>query len=77
MASEWQPIKTAPKDGTIFDVWLGNAEPSYVEFYCGPGGTRRSASWHWNQGKYRPAMGLPIPVFVEPTHWQPLPEPPP
>jgi len=23
----WRPIETAPKDGTVFDVWLGDAEP--------------------------------------------------
>jgi hypothetical protein len=21
--SNWQPIKTAPKDGTVIDVWIG------------------------------------------------------
>ena len=75
----WRPIETAPRDGTVIDVWLGRAEPEDVEFYCGPGNTRRAASWHWHKGKFRPAMGLEDavpPVFVQPTHWRPLPPPP-
>ena len=75
--SEWQPIETAPKDGTIIDVWLGEADRSDVEFYCTTG-TRRSAGWCFKNGKFRPLGGLEpaMPVFVIPTHWMPLPDPP-
>ena len=72
----WQPIETAPKDGTIFDVYLGNAEPEDVAFYCTEG-TRRSSGWWWFQGKFRPKAGLAHCLcFIEPTHWMPLPHPP-
>ena len=71
----WQPIETAPKDGTIFDVWLGDASKSDLDFYCGRG-TQRSPSWHWWNGKFRPAGGLGMPTFVQPTHWMPLPAAP-
>ena len=73
----WQPIETAPQDGSIFDVWLGgDVELSDLQFYCVPG-SRRSSDWHWFEGKFRPYVGLvSVPTFVEPTHWQPLPEPP-
>jgi hypothetical protein len=75
--ASWQPIETAPKDGTVIDVWLGNASKSDVLFYCTPG-TRRSCGWHWSNGKFRPTMGLQTPaVFIVPTHWQSLPSPPP
>lgn len=40
-AGGWQPIETAPKDGTIVDVWLGDADESDRNFYC-TGKTRRS-----------------------------------
>lgn len=71
----WKPIKTAPKNGTVIDVWLGNASPEDVEFYCSPG-TRRSANWHWFQGRFRPFSGLNVLVTtVDPTHWRPLPPP--
>jgi hypothetical protein len=75
--TEWQPIETAPKDGMIIDVWLGNADQPDLDFYCTPG-TRRATNWHYTHGKFRPYLGLPhaMPTFVEPTHWMPLPEPP-
>jgi hypothetical protein len=74
---EWQPIETAPKDGTIIDVWLGDCPPEDAFFYCGGKGSLRSANWHWQNGKFRPYLGLNIlTTFVEPTHWMPLPEPP-
>jgi len=74
--TEWQPIETAPRDGTVFDVWLGDADASDVDFYCTPG-TRRSPGWHWFNDKFRPKVNsLQIPTFVTPTHWTPLPEPP-
>lgn len=76
-AGGWQPIETAPKDGTIVDVWLGDADESDRNFYC-TGKTRRSPGWWWSKGKFRPLGGLEpaMPVFVEPTHWMPLPAPP-
>lgn len=72
----WLPIATAPKD-KIIDVWLGDADESDVAFYCTPG-TRRSPGWKWRDGKLRPLGGLDVSmtVFVVPTHWQPLPQPP-
>ena len=77
---QWQPIETAPKDGTVVDVWLGgeNAEESDIAFYCDKG-TRRSTGWAWRQGKWRPLGGLSgviLPTFVVPTHWMPLPAAP-
>lgn len=76
--SDWKPIASAPKDGTVFDVWIGDASPDDIEFYC-TAGTRRSPAWSWRRGKFRPLGGLDVtmPVFVEPTHWMPLPSPPP
>lgn len=73
--SAWYPIDTAPKDGTIFDAWLGDAEAGEVSFYCSPD-TRRSPDWHWSEGKFRPACGLHIATFVVPTHWMPRPPAP-
>jgi hypothetical protein len=73
---DWQPIETAPKDGTVIDVWLGDADAPEVDFYC-TFGTRRSAGWQWRQGKFRPVHGMHVPVVgVQPTHWMPLPEAP-
>jgi len=60
--SEWQPIETAPRDGTRVliadeDVWMAVAR-----FWpCNMAWTEDAAS------------GLKL---NEPTHWMPLPEPP-
>lgn len=73
---EWQPIETAPKDGSVFDVWLGNSDQSERDFYCTDGGFR-SPGWHWLNGKFRPFLnGLSIACFALPTHWMPLPDAP-
>jgi hypothetical protein len=77
--SEWQPIETAPKDGTVIDVWLGdvNYEDADHAFYVGVPDCKRSPNWHFINGKFRPfAFGQALTVFVEPTHWITKPEAP-
>ena len=86
--SGWFPIATAPRDGTVIDVWLGDSGPAGtspeevdVTFYCDPvPGSRRSTNWRYQNGEFRPALGLSVgtamPVFVVPTHWRKLPDPP-
>jgi hypothetical protein len=56
--NNWQPIATAPKDGTEILGWPvegGNSTIAIVSFFRG-----------WTSGDYD----------AEPTHWQPLPQPP-
>lgn len=76
-AARWQPIESAPKDGTIIDVWLDGCSKDDMEFYCTKG-TYRSPGWSWVRGKFRPCggLGVQVPTFVYPTHWMPLPKPP-
>ncbi len=65
---EWQPIETAPKDGTT--IILFNADEQVVDcgFFCTWVGDDRPGHWevtgcnHWYQGDV--------------TYWQKLPEPP-
>lgn len=75
--SDWQQIETAPRDGTVIDVWLGDCDESDRQFYC-DADTRRSPAWGWKNGKFRPCSEFPgtMTVFVQPTHWMPLPQPP-
>lgn len=59
----WQPIETAPRDGTDILAWnafMGVYNTSFVagEFPCGFS-SGHSATW-----------------FPKPTHWMPLPPPP-
>ena len=65
--SKWQPIETAPRDGTvILATWIVNKRRGKwtiqpVIFSCGV--------WlhAWDEDEDLP---------LEPTHWMPLPEPP-
>ena len=62
--SEWQPIETAPKDGTEIILWESRK------------GHRWLAFWHvdcWVTSGSAEAGNYNFPVF---THWQPLPSPP-
>ena len=66
--SEWQPIETAPKDGTEVLVWSehGGVESAYWEAGCyGHSG--------WTIYQIRTEIAEPD---FPPTHWMPLPEPP-
>lgn len=63
-ARQWQPIETAPKDGTpvlVYDAnWCGNMGPRVTPAGWAP---------YTDGGGYWPGV-------TEPTHWQPLPAPP-
>lgn len=62
--SEWQPIETAPKDGTrVLLFRRGWAESVSVGWWGGLWET-------WN------VAGGITSEFVHPTHWMPIPEPP-
>ena len=66
-ASGWQPIETAPKDGT--EVWLGRKAKRNA----------RHEGWripfcHYQDGTWYDDEGLGIPD--DPTHWMPLPPAP-
>lgn len=61
---EWQPIDTAPKDGTGFLA----ASPDFIS----EGNWHISTCWWlWGEQKYQMCSSQVIP-----THWQPLPPPP-
>lgn len=84
--ADWQPIETAPRDGTFILAWgpepVSNpgyeARQTYWAFY-GEGSMAKAAydrdegpsgSWSWSE----PCRGW---VFSwHPTHWMPLPSPP-
>lgn len=69
----WNPIETAPKDGTrilavedgnVLAVIWGNRRVDYNDIFCSlPDGW---VIWNGDIG----------PVAINPTHWMPLPEPP-
>ena len=62
MSYEWQPIDTAPRDGS--QILLANhlvASDGYFDYLLNKG----NGSWVWPYVKH------------EPTHWMPLPNLPP
>ena len=66
MIGAWQPIETAPRDGTLVDLW-----------FAGHGWDCRVSDCFWG-GNYWVRKGAGAynddPKII--THWQPLPEPP-
>ena len=64
--SEWQPIETAPKDGS--EVWAFNDEQGRMKWISGDG----YALWVWADALLCDVDPSP----ESPTHWMPLPEPP-
>ena len=68
--SEWQPIETAPKDGTLILAWDG-CQHDICEWWDGSisgvrGPSERDAGWWIDNDRGE----------MKPTHWQPLPDPP-
>ena len=61
----WQPIETAPKDGTQVLLACGSDYVDAGHYWRNANKRNPRERWMWN--------GWPI---FEPTHWQPLPEPP-
>lgn len=61
----WQPISTAPRDGTEFLAWTGKREVMNWPADCWPGQwVQRDGKWY-GQG-----------TMHMPTAWHPLPQPP-
>lgn len=65
--SEWQPIETAPRDGTCIIVYRPKHDGDYIP--------KVGVDWWMTKD-------LLVPTWAEsrkdcpPTHWQPLPHPP-
>jgi hypothetical protein len=68
VARDWQPIETAPRDGTY--ILLG----WFLE--GGGGGHPEVAFWHSTKQLWCSSRLLNAEGYYSPTHWQPLPEPP-
>lgn len=77
--AQWQGIESAPRDGTMILVWA-----KCPEFYGGPvlspevtvGHFDTREGWVSNIWKIAGDGGSSYPIQIEPTRWQPLPEPP-
>jgi hypothetical protein len=64
----WQPIETAPKDGSEIDLWI--SDPRYPDGY-------RIPECAWMDGRWVSTLeDQRLESKQAPTHWMPLPEPP-
>lgn len=78
---KWQPIETAPKDGTPmlgFGIWMGEisgiSKSPVIDIIESPAKSvdhDSSAEGWWNC-----VTGDAYVCWLKPTHWMPLPEPP-
>lgn len=84
MTGEWRGMDSAPKDGTVVDLWCAG-HPSDIDFYCPistpAGGALRQGrvtNVRWEDDDWRPVHGLSRfhSLTVTPTHWRPLPPAP-
>ncbi|WP_136625089.1 hypothetical protein [Aureimonas flava] len=80
----WQPIATAPKDGTTIDLWhedFGRQADCYwgkSQHECGETGRYCDSDWHSEPDTWIDAtFNSPLFLDGEFTHWRPLPLAPP
>lgn len=66
-ADSWQPIETAPKDGTEVDLWCGRERYTDCQWQ----------KKEWCEWRYDDFDSLALlPVDIPATHWMPLPAAP-
>jgi Protein of unknown function (DUF551) len=68
---KWQPIETAPKDGTeclVYGKWEGEIHGPYEGLFAGVA--------YFNFGRWSITLGDCYSCDCEPTHWMPLPPQP-
>jgi len=72
---EWQPIETAPKDGTSFLGWDGKYVTEMI--WASHEDDDGHVGWCCAGFSYGGVLyDLHYTPLGEPTHWKPLPEPP-
>jgi len=77
--SEWQPIETAPKDGTVIMVWAkGYTWPEVVlyEKYMPEDAEEIGEPGYWRNAEDLLAEVTDDISADEWTHWMPIPPPP-
>lgn len=63
-SNAWQPIETAPRDGTEILIFIPDCDQAVASYQYGD--DEDMAGW-WGDGGFH---------YADPTHWQPLPAPP-
>lgn len=66
----WQPIETAPKDGTHVDLWVKWWRPDTDTF---TGARCPDCMWFVTSKQWSSEHSMRVGKF---THWMPIPDPP-
>ena len=78
--SEWQPIETAPRDGTSVLLWglvAGEISgPDKETGFAGEGEWAEGTHYKPDEDWWLLSGGDCYSTWCKPTHWMPLPEPP-
>ena len=71
----WQPIETAPKDGTdILAMYIHiDTQIVHAAFWIGADNTDDEADIGWWSYEYSEVSRIKLDDWMEPTHWMPLP----
>lgn len=69
----WQPIETAPKDGTLVDLWADGERLPDCFWFAPEWSDEEEHCW---RQKYAETVGCSFAVMVAPSHWMPQPQPP-
>jgi hypothetical protein len=85
---KWQPIETAPKDGTLIDAWCVDPDEEWNairltdiawrepdDIFQHRGWMRITDDGGWDAVEKPPTCRLGLPPWKA-THWRPLPPPP-
>ena len=67
-ADDWQPIETAPKDGSAIDLWVTHTDRAWRETDCFWVDDEDGEGWHNSYDFLR--------SNITPTHWMSIPKPP-
>lgn len=70
---DWQPIETAPRDGTRVLLWA--CDPCYPKGKPLVGYFENN-KWHLSGHEFTECWINNFDEYFNPTHWMPLPEPP-
>lgn len=78
----WQPIATAPKDGTVIDIWANgwrrtDCHWGKPDHSCGEAGEYCDSDWHTAEPDWVDSLFGEFLHVKNPTHWMHLPKPPP
>jgi hypothetical protein len=76
---DWQPIETAPKDGTEIDIWGGVDVGRVAGAFWGQRSADKAQREHFGFDEFgwcREGEDGWIYPITWPTHWMPLPAPP-